>query len=287
MRNDQLSLMQELVRHAHAFVEQAAGILPQIKNQSLQVAHLVERVRHFMLRGFIETGNVHIADSGLDQEVQVHAVTRNLIAHHCELQRLVRPFAQNRDVDRGSLGPLQQVGHIARAHVVGGLAVHGGDDVARPDAGAIRGRSHKRRNHDHFVVARPHRHSHAVIFPALIFAQQGIRLGIEEIRVRIEHVQHARNGPVVDGLVGVHRLGIVLLHHVIHRGELPQAVADVGISPGSGRRIDLLPKYDPEKSAGNKNEYNQEECATRTTHHHFFLRRGRRKHPSTPRLIEV
>ncbi len=272
--------MQKLVSHAHAFVEQAARILPQIENQSLQVAHLIERIRDFMFRRLVESGDVHIADSRLDQEVQVDAVTRNLVAHHRELERLVRAFTQNRDVDSSALGTLEQVGYIASAHVVGRLAIDRGNNVARPNSRAIRRRSHKRRNHNHFVVARPDRHAHAVIFSALIFAQQGIGLGIEEIRVRIQHVQHARNGPVVDRLIGVHRFGIILLHHVIHSGELPQAVADIRIPTGSGRRIQLLPVQHPEKSAGNENENNQEKCATRTTNHHFFLRRGRRKHPS-------
>ncbi len=34
--NDQLTLVQELVGDAHAFTQQAAGILAQVKNQSLQ-----------------------------------------------------------------------------------------------------------------------------------------------------------------------------------------------------------------------------------------------------------
>ena len=44
VRNDQLALLQELVGHADAFAEQAAGILPQIEDQALQIAHLVERL---------------------------------------------------------------------------------------------------------------------------------------------------------------------------------------------------------------------------------------------------
>src|SRR6185369_3157595 len=279
VRNNQLSLVQELVRHTHAFVEQTARILPQIKNQSLQVTHLVERVRNFVFGSLVKARHVHVTDSRFDQEMQVNAVARNLISDNCELQRLFRAFTQNRDVDRSAFGSLQQVRHITRAHIVGGLAIDSSDDVARPDSCSIRGRPHKRRDHNHFIVTRPDGHTYAVVFAALIFAQQRIRLGIKGVGVRIEHVQHSRNRPVVDRFVGVYRLGIILFDHVIYRGELPQAVADVGISTGSGGRIDLLPEYDPEKSAGYEDEYNQEECASRTTNHHVFLRRGDRKHP--------
>ena len=37
MRNDDLALLQELVRHRHAFVQQPAGILAQIEHQPLDV----------------------------------------------------------------------------------------------------------------------------------------------------------------------------------------------------------------------------------------------------------
>ena len=159
--------------------------------------------------------------------MQIDAVARNFIANDGELQRLVRAFAQNRDVDGGAFRPLQQVGHIAGGHVVGGLAIDRGNDVARADAGAVRRSSDEGRDDNDLIIARADRHADAVIFAALIFAQQGIGFGIEEIRVRVEHMQHARDGAVVDGLVRIHRFGVVLLDDVVHRGELAQAVADV------------------------------------------------------------
>src|SRR3954470_2969567 len=144
MRNDQSSLMQELVGYANAFIKQAARILPQIENQSLQIAHLIQRVRDFMLGSLVESGDVHISNSRLDQEVQVNAVARNFVTHDSKLERLVRAFTQNRDVDGGALGTLEQIGHVASAHVVGRLAIDRGDDVARPNTSAIRRRSDKR-----------------------------------------------------------------------------------------------------------------------------------------------
>src|ERR1700722_20174623 len=274
MGNDQLSLAQKLVGHAYAFVEQAAGILPQIEDQPFQIAHLVKRVGNFMFRGLIESGDVHVTDAGLYQEVQVNAIARNFIANHRELQRFVRAFAQNRDVDCGSFGSFQQVGDVASAHVVGGLAIDRGDDVARTDAGAICGRSDEGRNHNNFIVARADRHADAVIFAALIFTQQRISFWIEKVRVRIEHVQHARNSAVVDGLVRIHRLGVVLFDNVIDSGELTKAVTHIGVTTRGGRRINLLSEDNAQKSAGDQYEYNQKECATRTTNHLVFLRWG-------------
>ena len=70
VRNDQLALLQELVGDANAFAEQSAGILAQIEHQALQISKLVERFGHFMLGGFLEAGDVEVADAGLDQEVR-------------------------------------------------------------------------------------------------------------------------------------------------------------------------------------------------------------------------
>ena len=201
---------------------------------------------------------------GLDHEVQVHAVARDFVAHHAELQRLFRAFAQDGDAHRGALGALQHVGHFAGGQVVGGLAVHGDDHVAWADAGAVRRRAHEGRDHDDLIIARAHRHAHAVILAALLFAQQGIGLGIEEVGVRIEHAQHAGNGAVVDGLVRVHWLGVVLLHDVVNLGEGAQAVAHIGIAAGSGR-ADLLPEQGSQEPTKNENENHQENEATRRT----------------------
>ena len=180
----------------------------------------VERTLHFLFRGLVELRNVHVANAGTNEEVKIDAVARNLIANHRKLERLFCSFTQHRDVDSCALRPLQQVSHIAGVHVVSGLAIHCGDNVAGMNSRAVRRCSGEGRNHDDLVVARPDRHPYAVILATLIFPQQGIRLGIEEVGVRIEHVQHARNCTVVDGFVRIHWLSVILLDDVIDFGEL-------------------------------------------------------------------
>ena len=183
--------------------------------------------------------------------MHIDAVARNLIAHQRELHRLLHAFARNADVYRRSLRSLQQVGHVRRAHIFGRFPVDRDDHVARMNAGLVGGRSGKRKNHDHFIIARTNGHTHAVIFAALVFAHQRVRLGIEEIRVRIERVQHARNRPVVDGLIRVHRFGVVVLNQRIDVGELLQAVLNVRVAREDD---DCWPerwaKQNPQKAAG-------------------------------------
>src|SRR5258708_11337180 len=80
-----------------------------------------------MLGRFLESGNVHVTDAGLDHEMQVHAVARNLVADDGEFERLVGTFAQHRDANGGAFRSLEQIGNVGGAHVVGGLAVDGGN----------------------------------------------------------------------------------------------------------------------------------------------------------------
>ena len=104
--NDKLSFVQELVSDTHAFVEQATWVLPKIEDQAFQVALLrksVKRVLNFFFGGFVEARNVHVADAGSNQEMKIHAVTWNLIAHNCEFERFICAFPKNRNVNCGTL----------------------------------------------------------------------------------------------------------------------------------------------------------------------------------------
>src|SRR5579872_213477 len=267
MGDDELSLLQELVGNAHALAQQSTRIAPKIENQSLQIAERIESLRDFVLRGFVKSVDVHVADARLDQEVHVYAVARNLIAHQRELHRLLHAFARDADVNRGSLGSLQQIGHIAGAHVLGGFAVHCDNHIAGVNAGFVSGRPGERINHDHFVITRPYGHTDAVVLAALVFAHQRVRFWIEEIRVRIERVQHARNRPVVYGFVGVYRFSVVFLDQRIYVGELLEAVLDIGVARHGRLLTGTLGKEYAQESACKEEKIYEEERPARTTCH--------------------
>src|SRR6202011_2158817 len=82
-----------------------------------------------------------------------------------------------------------------------------------------------------------------------------------------ELMQHARDGAVINCLVGIHRVGIVLLDRFIHLGELLQAVADIGVAAGRRCWADSLCEQHAQQTERSQNENNQEERTTRTTSH--------------------
>jgi hypothetical protein len=92
----------------------------------------------------------------------------------------------------------------------------------------------------------------------VLFAQQRIRLRIEEVRVRVEHAQHARNRAVVDGFVWADLLRVVLLYHAVNVREAANAVANFGIARG-GSVTNSLSKKKSQESAGEnyKNNCNE------------------------------
>src|SRR5579864_5022700 len=99
VRNDQLSLLQELVCHAHAFTQQTAGIGAQVKDQALEIAKRIERIGNFMFGGLIETVDVHVSHAWLNQEMNIDTVARNFVADKRELHRLLNVFARDADVN--------------------------------------------------------------------------------------------------------------------------------------------------------------------------------------------
>ena len=99
-------------------------------------------------------------------------------------------------------------------------------------------------NHDHLIVARTDGHAHAVILAALVFAHQRIGFRIEEIRVRIEGVQHTGDRAVIDGLVRI---------------QLFQAVLDLGVAGHRRLLAGTLGKQNSQEAAGKQKKNYQEE----------------------------
>src|SRR5207302_610614 len=132
--------------------------------------------------------------------------------------------------------------NVGGVHVVGGLAIDGDDDVTRPNTCAVGRSADEGGDNDDFVITWTYLHAYAVVFAALLFAQGRVGLGIKEIRVRIEDMQHARDSAVIDGLIRIYRLGIVLLDQVIDGGKIAQTVANVIAVRDAGASSDALPE---------------------------------------------
>ena len=127
------------------------------------------------------------------------------------------------------------------------------------NAGLVSGRSGEGIDDDDFVVARADGHAHAVVFAALVFAHERVGLGIKEIGVRVERMQHAGDGAVVDCLIRIHRLGVVILDEGIDVGELLQTVFNLGVAGHRRLLAGTLSEQNPQEPAGEQEKDYQEE----------------------------
>jgi hypothetical protein len=72
-------------------------------------------------------------------------------------------------------------------------------------------------------------------------------------------MQHARDRPIVDGLIGVHGFGVVFLDEGVHVGELLKAILDVGVARHRRLLTGALGEQNAQKSAGKEEKNYQEE----------------------------
>ena len=206
-----------------------------ISPSSFEIIQLLERFGQIAVGGFVEGRDAHVADAGLHHLREFNARAGNFVAHDGHFDGLVPAFASQRNVNGGSLGALQHVGHLRGGEAGAVLAVNLQDRVAGANTRFCSRRSHEGRKHHGLVLARRDGHADAVIFSFLLFAEQRVLLRIEKVRVRIEHVQHARNRAVVDGLVYIDRIGVIALDDRKHAREAFDGILQVIRSAG-GRR---------------------------------------------------
>ncbi len=139
MRNDQLILVQEHVGNGHGFVQQSAGISAQVKHQAIELGgiQIFQCCGQFRIGGFVESGELDVADAGFHFKIEVHGMLGNFVASDCKVHRFRISHALHGDVNDSALRALEHIGDFRAAQPFRGLAVHGHNYIARPDAGAV------------------------------------------------------------------------------------------------------------------------------------------------------
>jgi len=192
-------------------------------------------------------------------------------------------LALDGDQDVCSFGPLEHGGDGGGVEAIGALAVDREDEVSGTDSGLEGGRALERGKHHDvqdagFVRQGLDGHADAVVLAVLLLAHLGEGFGVVKVGVGVEGVQHAGDGTVVDGavdLVGVQRLGVVLLDQAVDAGELVEGVAQGGLV-GGGLGGDLVADEGAEEGAGCQKDGDGEESAAGAWGHRLdYLEGGR------------
>jgi hypothetical protein len=260
--NDELALLEEHIADGDGFVEQAAGVAAEVEDQAVEIggAELFEGFGDFPVGGLVELRETDIADAGLEHEGDIDGVARDFVAGNGEGKGIGVAFAGDENLDDGALGTLEHVGDFAGGQAVCGLVVHLNNDVSRAEASVI-GRCANVGSYDNGVgVPGGDDHADAVILAALVFTEKGELAGIKEVGVRVEHAEHAGDGPLVNGLIDVHGFRIIGLNDIQNLGEVAYCILVLvgGVGCGLyGRAIDAA-----EDSRENENRDHQEQATT-------------------------
>ena len=82
------------------------------RDQALEVAEAVDGVFHLLAGGFLELGEMDVADAGTNLIFEIDGGVGNLVADQVEDQRLGLALANHRDLDLGALGALERLGDL-------------------------------------------------------------------------------------------------------------------------------------------------------------------------------
>ena len=199
-----LPIVQISPRQGHGFVDQAAGIAAKIQYHAGDglLSQLLEQCLHVaadVLR--FERGDVQIG-SARPQPEGIHHAGLDLSAGYRHGDGLAGAFPPHGDTHLAALWPSEQIGYRARVHAGGVMPVHGGNGVAAAQIGFPRGRTGEGFHHHNLSAFRANQHSHAEILRMLFPLHVAELGGVEEARMRVQGVQHARNGALIDGRSG-------------------------------------------------------------------------------------
>ena len=105
--------------------------------------------------------------------------------------------------------------------VVGGFAVDAENRVTGPNSGAVGRSIGERVVHDRLAPKQPDLHADAGIAALLLLAEALEVAGVEKLRMRIESLEHARDGAIENSVRAIDRGGVALGDDVQRRLELP------------------------------------------------------------------
>ena len=205
--------------------QQSTRVGAHVQHQADELALLVQalnRLGEILSRALLELTNADVAVTGLEH-LGLHALDDDFLARQREGQRGVELLAGNGKDDLRSRFAAHFLYRVGERHAAGCDVVDLDDQVARLDPGAERRRVFDRRDHFDDAVfdadfdAEP---AESALGRHLQLAES---LGVEEVRVRVEPVDHAVDG-FADQLVVGNRLDVIALDPAEDRGEELQIV---------------------------------------------------------------
>src|SRR5262245_52680206 len=185
--DDQLAVLQELLRDLHRRGEKTARIVAEVQDQRLHpvLAELVQRAVHVVGRLLLELAEPQIRHA-VTQVMRPNGLHADLLAGDLEILRLRPAFPHHGDHDLGGRPAPHLLDGVGQLHVLGDEAVDLHDAVARLQACPMGRGPFDGRHHGEHVVPQRDLDAEAAEAARRLHLHLAIALGVEERGVRIE-----------------------------------------------------------------------------------------------------
>ena len=195
--DDHVAARQELVRDLDGLIEGPAGIAAQVEQEprGALAAERREGPRQLLVARLREVAEAHVAGRLVDQERRLDGRDADFVPLDAQVDQLLVPVAAHGDVHRAAARPPQQANRLVAAHPDRVLALDARDDVAAPDPAPVGGRPLEEAVDRDAAVDDGDLYSEPVVAPLLPLPQAGVLPGVHEVRMRIQRLQHAADGP--------------------------------------------------------------------------------------------
>jgi hypothetical protein len=225
--DDQLAALEEAIGDADRLIQRAAGVVAEIEHQTLHPfrRQVLQRAADFLVGRFRKISELDIAGLVVDHDRAADGGDVHLVALDREVDEAVVADPADGDVDFGPLGALQLADRFFAGPALGVLIVYSGDDVPAAQALPVGGRILEHRHHGDVAVDHLDLDAQAVVPAFLALAQLLILTRIEEVRMRIERLQHAVDRPV-DQTIRWDLLDVFPVDRRHCRGEDPILLVD-------------------------------------------------------------
>jgi len=213
--HDHRAARQEPVGDLDRLIQRAARIVPQIEDQPLHALTLqrAQRLPEFLIRVLAELGETDVASLRVDHERGRDRRNVNLVSDDRKIDQLIEAAALQRNANRRALRPAKLSHRIVAGPALRLFAFDLPDDVAAPQALLICGRAFKQRHDGDFAIDDGDRDAETVVPPLLTFAHLCVGARVHETGVRIQRLEHPRDGAVHQP-VGFDRADVIRLNGV-------------------------------------------------------------------------
>ncbi len=224
--HDLLTRVEKEIGHAHAFVEQSAGIAAQIDHQRLhpRLGERIDRVTQLERRLLAEDRQCDVPHPAVEQQRVLHRMNENVPTRERVFDRCRDAGTLNGEPDDGPRCAAKKIPRVLDREPAHSLAIDLDDSIAGLNAGGQRRSTGQRRDDRDPAVAHVDLRADARVFAGRPLVQRRQHFGRQISAVRIVEIAHHAVDRVEVQRRIAERVHVLVRHALEHLVEQMRAV---------------------------------------------------------------